>query len=85
MFGDVPAELSLPRRASPRLKVPAGSLAIATTILLREAERRIYALVTILPLVFVATTTIRERSTSPKRAAIWPRDAPSSVWGCCAT
>jgi carbon starvation protein len=34
------------------------ALAIATTILLREADRRIYALVTVLPLVFVATTTI---------------------------
>jgi inhibitor of KinA len=31
-LGDVPAELVLPRRASPRLKVPAGSVAIATTM-----------------------------------------------------
>jgi inhibitor of KinA len=31
-LGDVPAELGLPRRTSPRLKVPAGSLAIATTM-----------------------------------------------------
>jgi KipI family sensor histidine kinase inhibitor len=28
-MGDVPGELALPRRATPRLKVPAGSLAIA--------------------------------------------------------
>ena len=34
------------------------ALAIATTILLREARKRVYALVTFLPLVFVATTTI---------------------------
>jgi carbon starvation protein len=34
------------------------ALAIATTILLREAKRRVYALVTALPLAFVATTTI---------------------------
>ena len=34
------------------------ALAIATTILLREGRRRVYALVTVLPLVFVATTTI---------------------------
>jgi carbon starvation protein len=34
------------------------ALAIATTILLREAKRRVYALVTFLPLCFVATTTI---------------------------
>jgi len=34
------------------------ALAIATTILLREGKRRVYALVTLLPLVFVATTTI---------------------------
>jgi inhibitor of KinA len=31
-LGDVPAELVLPRRASPRRKVPAGSVAIATTM-----------------------------------------------------
>jgi KipI family sensor histidine kinase inhibitor len=31
-LGDVAAELGLPRRTSPRLKVPAGSLAIATTM-----------------------------------------------------
>ena len=31
-LGDVPAELALPRRASPRLKIPAGSLAIANTM-----------------------------------------------------
>ena len=30
-LGDVPGELALPRRETPRLKVPAGSLAIATT------------------------------------------------------
>ena len=34
------------------------ALAIATTILLREAKKRVYALVTVLPLTFVATTTI---------------------------
>jgi carbon starvation protein len=34
------------------------ALAVATTILLREGKRRIYALVTLLPLAFVATTTI---------------------------
>ncbi len=34
------------------------ALAIATTILLREGRRRVYALVTALPLAFVATTTI---------------------------
>jgi carbon starvation protein len=33
------------------------ALAIATTILLREAPRRVHALVTVLPLAFVATTT----------------------------
>jgi KipI family sensor histidine kinase inhibitor len=31
-LGDVPGELVLPRRPQPRLKVPAGSLAIATTM-----------------------------------------------------
>jgi inhibitor of KinA len=31
-MGDVPAELNLPRRQSPRLKIPAGSLAIAMTM-----------------------------------------------------
>jgi inhibitor of KinA len=31
-MGDVPAELALPRRETPRLKIPAGSLAIATTM-----------------------------------------------------
>jgi KipI family sensor histidine kinase inhibitor len=31
-MGDVPGELALPRRESPRLKIPAGSLAIATTM-----------------------------------------------------
>jgi carbon starvation protein len=35
-----------------------AALAIGTTILLREAKRRVYALVTLLPLMFVATTTI---------------------------
>jgi carbon starvation protein len=34
------------------------ALAIATSILLREGRKRVYALVTVLPLVFVATTTI---------------------------
>ncbi len=34
------------------------ALSIATTILLREARRRVHALVTLLPLAFVATTTI---------------------------
>ena len=31
-LGDLPAELVLPRRAAPRVNVPAGSLAIATTM-----------------------------------------------------
>jgi KipI family sensor histidine kinase inhibitor len=31
-MGDLPAELALPRRQTPRLKIPAGSLAIATTV-----------------------------------------------------
>jgi inhibitor of KinA len=31
-LGDLPAELALPRRADPRLRVPAGSIAIATTL-----------------------------------------------------
>jgi inhibitor of KinA len=31
-MGDLPAELALPRRANPRTKVPAGSLAIATNM-----------------------------------------------------
>jgi allophanate hydrolase subunit 1 len=31
-LGDVPSELVLPRRETPRLKVPAGSLAIASTM-----------------------------------------------------
>jgi inhibitor of KinA len=31
-MGDVPAELALPRRATPRTKIPAGSLAIAMTM-----------------------------------------------------
>jgi inhibitor of KinA len=31
-LGDVPSELVLPRRPKPRLKVPAGSVAIATTM-----------------------------------------------------
>jgi len=34
------------------------ALAVGTTILLRDAKRKSYALVTALPLVFVATTTI---------------------------
>jgi len=34
------------------------ALAVATSILLREGKRRAYALVTVLPLAFVATTTI---------------------------
>lgn len=34
------------------------ALAVATTILLREAKKRVYALVTLLPLVFVGTTTL---------------------------
>jgi inhibitor of KinA len=31
-MGDVPIELALPRRENPRLKIPAGSLAIASTM-----------------------------------------------------
>jgi inhibitor of KinA len=31
-LGDLPAELALPRRADPRLRVPAGSVAIATSL-----------------------------------------------------
>jgi inhibitor of KinA len=31
-LGDLPAALSLPRRADPRLRVPAGSIAIATSL-----------------------------------------------------
>jgi KipI family sensor histidine kinase inhibitor len=31
-MGDVPAELELPRRETPRARIPAGSLAIATTV-----------------------------------------------------
>ena len=31
-MGELPAELALPRRADPRLRVPAGSIAIATTL-----------------------------------------------------
>jgi len=31
-MGDLPAQLSLPRRANPRLRVPAGSISIATTL-----------------------------------------------------
>ncbi len=31
-MGDVPAQLALPRRADPRVRVPAGSIAIATTL-----------------------------------------------------
>ncbi len=31
-MGDVPAELNLPRRETPRLKIPAGSLAVAMTM-----------------------------------------------------
>lgn len=31
-MGDVPSELNLPRRETPRLKIPAGSLAIAMTM-----------------------------------------------------
>jgi KipI family sensor histidine kinase inhibitor len=31
-LGDLPAELALPRRPSPRMKIPAGSVAIATTL-----------------------------------------------------
>jgi inhibitor of KinA len=31
-LGDLPAELALPRRADPRLRVPAGSIAIATSL-----------------------------------------------------
>jgi carbon starvation protein len=35
-----------------------AALCVATTILLRESSRRIYALTTFLPLLFVGTTTI---------------------------
>ena len=31
-MGDLPAQLALPRRADPRLRVPAGSISIATTL-----------------------------------------------------
>ena len=31
-LGDLPAELALPRRADPRVRVPAGSIAIATSL-----------------------------------------------------
>lgn len=31
-LGDLPAELALPRRADPRVRVPAGSVSIATTL-----------------------------------------------------
>ena len=31
-MGDLPAELALPRRATPRTSVPAGSVSIATTL-----------------------------------------------------
>ena len=31
-MGDLPARLALPRRADPRVRVPAGSIAIATTL-----------------------------------------------------
>ncbi len=31
-LGDLPAELALPRRADPRVRVPAGSISIATTL-----------------------------------------------------
>jgi inhibitor of KinA len=31
-LGDLPTELALPRRSDPRLRVPAGSIAIATTL-----------------------------------------------------
>ena len=31
-MGDLPPELALPRRADPRVRVPAGSIAIATTL-----------------------------------------------------
>ncbi len=34
------------------------ALAVGTTILLREAKRKVYALATVLPLIFVAVTTI---------------------------
>jgi inhibitor of KinA len=31
-MGDLPAELALPRRADPRVRVPAGSISIATSL-----------------------------------------------------
>jgi inhibitor of KinA len=31
-MGDLPPELTLPRRADPRLRVPAGSISIATSL-----------------------------------------------------
>ena len=31
-LGDLPPELALPRRENPRIKVPPGSIAIATTM-----------------------------------------------------
>src|SRR5215472_7144386 len=31
-MGDLPAQLELPRRADPRLRVPAGSISIATSL-----------------------------------------------------
>ena len=44
--------------ASPTSSSPATALASATTILLREAKKPTYALVTLAPLLFVGTTTI---------------------------
>jgi carbon starvation protein len=35
-----------------------AALSVATTILLRESPKKVYALITVLPLAFVATTTI---------------------------
>jgi carbon starvation protein len=54
------------------------ALCVATTILLREAKRKIYALTTILPLAFVGTTTVTAGIESVYKL-YWPMTAQAAT------
>lgn len=55
------------------------ALAIATTILLREGKRKVYALITIVPLAFVGTTTVAAGVES-MRTLFWPMMAQPATY-----
>ena len=55
------------------------ALAIATTILLREGKRKVYALITIVPLAFVGTTTVAAGVES-MRTLFWPMMAHPATY-----